>query len=161
MAGGLSLSAGAAAAASPVAESSAAVPMTFTLHGSGLRSSTPRKARSVGDSYLITGALSSRPDSAPDGELFATATVVTRTQVEHSSATTLQLHTFVLPSGTLTGSGVLTSAGAGDFPVTGGTGAYHGAQGSYSVRQDTDSPDGGSATYSFSLLSRKVASDVR
>ncbi len=73
--------------------------------------------------------------------------------------TTLQSHTFVLPSGTLTGTGVLTSAGVGDFPVTGGTGAYHGAQGSYSVRQDTDSLNGGSATYSFSLLPRKVATD--
>lgn len=162
LAGTLTATATPAAAAVPVQQSQYTAARTFSLHGSGIRSSGQRKARAVGDSYLITGALSSQSGGAPDGQFFATATVVSRTHLADTSVTTLQTHTFVLPAGTLTGCGALTLAGAGHFPVTGGTGEYHGAQGSYSVQQDTDSFHGGTATYTFAIsLPGKVATDGR
>lgn len=146
-----------AGAAAPAADPSEGAPRNFSLHGSGIRSSGQRKARAVGDSYLITGALSGQAGGVPDGQFFATATVVSRTHLADTSVTSLQTHTFVLPTGTLTGCSVLTLSGAGHCPITGGTGEYHGAQGSYAVQQDTDSFQGGTATYTFSLLPEKVA----
>jgi hypothetical protein len=156
LAGAIGLQVGAAstAEAAPEAPASAAPDgeraTRFTLHGSGLR--THGATRQVGDHAVVSGAIAATRDGAAEGEFFAHTTVVSRSHLATASRGSLQTHTFVLPAGTLTGSGVLDHAGAGEFTVTGGTGAYHGARGSYSVHQDVDAFRGGDAVYSFSLM---------
>ena len=67
----------------------------------------------------------------------------------------MQTHTFVLPDGTLIGSGVLSHQGAGTFAVIGATGSYQGLSGSYTVEQDLDD-FAATATYTFTLLAGKA-----
>jgi hypothetical protein len=67
----------------------------------------------------------------------------------------LELHTFVLPEGTIFGSGVASaSCGSdGQFAVIGGTGRYLGARGSYVAHQSyADFGGGGTASFVFTLL---------
>ena len=67
----------------------------------------------------------------------------------------LELHTFLLPDGTLVGSGVATAAtdSEGHFAIIGGTGRYQGARGSYLARQSHEDFGGdGTATFTLTLL---------
>ena len=67
----------------------------------------------------------------------------------------LEQHTFILPEGTIFGTGVSVSAldGEGQFAIVGGTGRYHGARGSYITRQShVDFGGDGSATFTFTLI---------
>jgi hypothetical protein len=67
----------------------------------------------------------------------------------------LEQHTFILPEGTLFGTGVSVSDmdGEGQFAVVGGTGRYHGARGSYVARQShVDFGGNGAATFTFTLV---------
>jgi hypothetical protein len=129
----------------------------LVLHATGLRTPGGRRPRDVGAQYLVSGALSRSADAVAEGEFFAQATVVDRNHLSTSTLGSLQSHTFVLGDGTLTGTGALDHAGTGHFVVTGGTGAYHGVRGSYTVRQDVDAFSGGAALYSFSLIAGKAS----
>jgi hypothetical protein len=146
-----------AAAAPAEAEDRAPTSGQLMLHATALRTSGGRRPRDVGAQYVVSGALRRNLDAAPDGEFFAQATVVDRNHLSTSTLGSLQSHTFVLAEGTLTGSGALDHAGAGQFVVTGGTGAYHGVRGSYTVRQDVDAFGGGAALYSFSFITGKAS----
>lgn len=67
----------------------------------------------------------------------------------------LELHTFVFPEGTIVGSGTATagSPSEGTFAITGGTGRYLGARGSYVARQNhVDFGGDGTATFTLTLI---------
>jgi hypothetical protein len=67
----------------------------------------------------------------------------------------LEQHTFVFPEGTILGSGVATSGrdSEGQFAITGGTGRYLGARGSYIARQShVDFGGNGTAIFTLTLI---------
>lgn len=67
----------------------------------------------------------------------------------------LEQHTFVLPEGNIFASGVATSGRdtEGHFAITGGTGRYLGARGSYVARQShVDFGGNGTATFTLTLI---------
>jgi hypothetical protein len=67
----------------------------------------------------------------------------------------LEQHTFVFPEGNIFGSGVATSGrdSEGQFAITGGTGRYLGARGSYIARQShVDFGGNGTATFTLTLI---------
>lgn len=150
------LSAGGAAGAAGVlgagAESAqAASPRgAFTLHGSELRILGSRGRPSVGDSVAIRGLVHRIANGASIGSVFKTGTVLNAAGSPESLAT-LETHLFQLADGTLTGHGTVTHDGAGSFTITGGSGRYAGAQGTYQSRQHADHSGGGSAEYTFLL----------
>ncbi len=129
------------------------VALRFTVSGSQIRVVGTR--RSVGDQAVITGQLHLADKVEPAGEFFAQTTVVNRRNLLTESTGSMQTHTFVLPNGTLLGSGVVSHQGDGVCAVIGGTADYQGVSGSYTVHQDLEDFDA-TATYSFSLLSGKA-----
>lgn len=154
MIGGLALVGGVAVTPSQANAGSApaADEVTFALHGFDLRTSGTRIRRPVGDSYLITGLLRSAGGGGPIGELHATATVVSSDRSLLTATHSIQTQTFILADGTLIGSGPLTHGGVGRMAITGGTGRYHRAQGSYTATHDVDSSAGGTAHYLFTIM---------
>jgi hypothetical protein len=128
----------------------------FTLYGSGLRSVTAGGS-SIGSQSLVTGRLSTVAGAAPTGDLVILSTLLTKPSLLTPGVGALQSQTFTLPTGTLVGSGLLHHDGTGTFAVTGGTGAFAGARGSYTVSQQVDTFDGGSAEYAFTLVTGEVA----
>jgi hypothetical protein len=67
----------------------------------------------------------------------------------------LEQHTFVFPEGYIFGSGVATSGrdSEGQFAITGGTGRFLGARGSYIARQShVDFGGNGTATFTLTLI---------
>lgn len=90
--------------------------------------------RKVGDFFAATHRLGTLGKAAPE------------------APGSLELHTFLFPDGTLTGSGVASAAAdsEGEFAITGGTGRYLGARGSYQARQ-SHHEFGGSGTAVFTL----------
>lgn len=67
----------------------------------------------------------------------------------------LEQHTFVLPEGSIFGSGIGSSGtdSEGQFAITGGTGRYVGARGSYVARQShLDFGGNGTATFTLTLI---------
>jgi hypothetical protein len=90
------------------------------------------------------------------GEFFATYFQVnTPGKVAAHEPGSIEQHTFILPEGTILGSGVTPSGldSEGQFAVVGGTGRYHGARGSYVARQDhIDFGGNGTATFTFTLI---------
>jgi hypothetical protein len=69
---------------------------------------------------------------------------------EHPDAATMEHHMLVLEGGTLTALGHCNDDGTGRFAITGGTGAYHAAAGSYDFsvnRADLGGDGTGRITY--------------
>lgn len=171
VAGGVGLSGAdalAAAAASPAAATPASasvgpaaaagggpVPEVFSVHATALRAHGAERARSVGDHHLVTGGLT-HPTGADAGEFFGHVTVAGRHDLVATASRTLESHVFDLTDGTLTGSGTVGADGTGRFAVTGGTGAFHAARGSYTVHRDPGTSAAGAAAFTFSLTSREV-----
>jgi hypothetical protein len=143
-AGVLGLGAEAAQAAAPPSH------RTFTLLGSQLRILGPRGHAGVGDSVTIRGLVHRVADGPSVGAVFKTGTVLAAAG-SHESLATLEAHLFQLDDGTLTGHGTVAHDGVGTFTVTGGSGRYAGAHGSYQSRQHADHSGGGSAEYTFVL----------
>lgn len=90
------------------------------------------------------------------GEFLATYhRVNTPGKVADHEPGSLEQHTFILPDGTIFGTGVSMSGmdGEGQFAIIGGTGRYHGAGGSYVARQShVDFGGDGNATFTFMLV---------
>ena len=102
------------------------------------------------DDHVTThGRLVERPGGPPIGMFAATVAVVRSPFLDGPS--TIEQHVFVLEDGTLTGAGHAV-AGVGTFAITGGTGRYAGARGSYTA---VLSPHGfggdGSADFNFAF----------
>lgn len=90
------------------------------------------------------------------GEFFATYFQVnTPGKVAAHEPGSLEQHTFILPEGSIFGTGVTTSGkdGAGNFAIIGGTGRFQGARGSYVATQNhVDFGGNGTATFTLTLL---------
>lgn len=100
------------------------------------------------DDHISThGQLVGRPGNGTIGT-FAATSIVTRSPF-NDHPTTIEHHIFTLPDGILIGSGQATG-GVGTFAITGGTGRYADARGSYTAAL---SPRGlgGDGTASFDL----------
>lgn len=132
-----------------VAQASTAAACTFALHGRAMRRLTGSGAAAVGSAHSVRGDLADTATGASRGEVFHSGHVVSKPG--HGGVATVETHLFVLPEGTLAGSGTVTHAGVGTFVVTGGTGRYAGARGSYTTDQTADATGGGAAHYRFDL----------
>jgi hypothetical protein len=112
----------------------------------------PAGIRMMARAEIVTGSLSNQKV----GEFFATYhRVNTPGKVADHEPGSLEQHTFILPEGTIFGSGVTTSGmeSEGQFAIVGGTGSYLGASGSYSARQShADFGGDGTATFTFTLI---------
>jgi hypothetical protein len=119
--------------------------------GSSIHGRTHGQPAQPDDHVTAHGRLADRLGGVPIGTFSATGVVVRSPFLGHPS--TIEQHVFVLPHGTLIGSGHAI-AGAGTFAVTGGTGRYAGARGSYDA---TLSPHGlggdGTAHFDFTFTS--------
>jgi hypothetical protein len=101
-----------------------------------------------GERHSTYGELLERPRGKPVGH-FAAA------HLAHDSpfaagASSLEIHTFTLPGGTIHGLGSVLGGAEGQFVVLGGTGRFAGAQGSYVARQSSREL-GGDGTAEFRL----------
>ena len=100
--------------------------------------------------------VSSSPKNEELGEFLATYhRVNTPGKVADHEPGSLEQHTFILPEGTIFGTGVSASGmdGEGQFAIIGGTGRYQGVRGSYVARQShVDFGGDGSATFTFTLI---------
>ena len=109
-------------------------------------------ARMMARGELVNG--SARPRKI--GSFFATYYRLSNPgKVPASEPGTLELHTFVLPEGTIIGSGTANSAidSEGHFAIIGGTGRYQGIKGSYTARQSYRELGGdGKATFTLTLV---------
>ncbi|HEV7687372.1 MAG TPA: hypothetical protein VGQ80_12420 [Acidimicrobiia bacterium] len=128
--------AGAAPAPSDPSAGATAVSLTFYGHqwrsyAQGKRAGeTPVK----GDRLVASGDLHAAPDGDKVGEFHAALfSLGAPGQVGPSGAGSLELHTFVLPDGSIIGTGTATPDPDRDdaFAIIGGTGRYTGARGSY------------------------------
>ncbi len=90
------------------------------------------------------------------GSFFATYhRISTPGKVANNEPGTFEHHTFVLPDGSLFGSGVSTSGteSEGEFAIVGGTGRFLGARGSYTAKQSyVDFGGNGTATFTLTLI---------
>ena len=100
------------------------------------------------DQLHIHGIVNGEGESSP-GTFTATGVIV-RTP-SNDASTIVEQHLFALRDGTITGSGQRGGV-SGTFAVTGGSGRYIGAQGSYAARIDAIGAGGtGTAEFDFSL----------
>jgi hypothetical protein len=127
-------------------------PETFTLFASGLRTQGDRGTRPVGARTVVTGMLATEPGGPAVGELLILSAMTAPPSLLEPGAAGLEAQTFVLPGGTLAGTGVLHDDCTGTFAVIGGTGEYADARGSYTVAQQA-----GVAEYAFTLRPRQNA----
>lgn len=126
----------------------------FDLQVEGLRTSAPGPQRTVGQQSVLSGVTVQTPTAPVPGAFSAVATAVHATgrAADHDFVGSLETQAFHLPDGVLIGQGTTAHDGSGAFAVTGGTGAYHGARGSYTQRRDLHRFGGGTASYSFTLI---------
>ena len=100
------------------------------------------------DQLHIHGSVNNETGSSP-GTFTATGVIVPTPL--NDASTIVEQHLFVLHDGTITGSGQREGV-TGTFAVTGGSGRYTGAQGSYAARIDAIGTGGtGTAQFDFSL----------
>jgi hypothetical protein len=111
----------------------------------------------AGTRMLVRGEIFDKPSGGRKlGDFFATYyRLNTPGKAPHQAPGSLELHTFVFADGTLTGSGVANSAlqSEGEFAITGGTGRFAGARGSYVARQSHVELGGnGTAIFTLTLI---------
>ena len=123
----------------PAAEASAA---TLTLYGRNWSSYGQGKRvgelPAQGDRLVASGDLHAGPEGEKVGEFHAAVFHLGAPgQVGPAGAGSLELHTFLLPGGSIIGAGTATPDADRDdaFAIIGGTGRYAGARGSYVARQ--------------------------
>jgi hypothetical protein len=127
----------------------ARAPRMLTLHGTGVRARVHGNSRGrlprPDDHVTIHGQLINGLDA--DGT-FGSSGVAIRLP-DSDEITLLEQHLFVTQSGMLTGAGQRTGD-TGTFAITGGTGRFTGASGSYTARL-SPSGLGGDGTARFDL----------
>jgi hypothetical protein len=149
-AGGAAGAAGLLGLGAEAAQAAPAPTATLRLVGSQLRILGARKRAAVGDCVTVRGALHRSADGPQVGSVFKTGTVLGTHETSDSLAS-VETHLFQLDDGTLTGTGTVTDEGVGTFTITGGSGRYAGARGTYTSRQSADHSGGGTAEYTFVL----------
>ena len=154
---GLVLAAGALGVTAAGKEAKAAtttVPSRLRLHGTNWRLTIPDRQPGellrLGDHGAVYGDLLDRPNGRPFGQFFGSRLAIHSTPGGHARAdASVEVHTFVLPQGTLIGMGTAV-LGEAIFAIVGGTGIYAGAKGSYSATQRLRE-HGGNGTADFVL----------
>ena len=101
-----------------------------------------------GERHSTYGELLERKNGKPVGH-FAAAHL-THDSPFAAGASSLEIHTFTLPGGTIHGLGSVLGGAEGQFVILGGTGRYAGARGSYVARQNSREL-GGNGTAEFHL----------
>lgn len=115
------------------------------------------EAPAPGERATVCGRLLDGPDGAQVGD-FQAVSVLGDWQIAASGlASAVELHTFTLSDGAVFGMGVVADGsrvdGAGTFAVTGGTGRYAGARGTYTAEQSPwDLGGDGTAEFTITLL---------
>jgi hypothetical protein len=145
---GLSVANGVAGATKPRATEGGT---TLVVFASGIRP-VGRPGRAAGDHVVTLGDLSFEEGGAVVGRFLATATLLDTPSRFRPSSGSLAVQTFSLEQGDLVGTGTLSHEGTGTLAITGGTGAYHGARGSYTVSSASGTFGGAHAVYAFTLL---------
>ena len=139
-------------AAAREAKATLAMPATGTrelrVFGRAWRLETPGRrpgeAIRPGDQGAVSGDLLDRPNGRVIGQFHGS-----RLATGPRGQTAMEVHTFVLPHGTIVGMGT-SLFGDAVFAVVGGTGAYATARGSYVARQRLREL-GGNGTAEFTL----------
>jgi hypothetical protein len=139
---GLVLAAGAfgvTAAGTEARAATAAVPGRLRLFGRNWQLSVPDRqpgeAMRLGDHGAVYGDLHESPQGAVLGQFFGSRLALQSTPGGHARAdASVEVHTFVLPHGTIVGMGTAV-LGDAVFAVVGGTGTYAGVKGSYVANQ--------------------------
>ena len=160
---GLVLAAGALGVAVAGKEAKAAttrVPNQLRLHGTQLASRRfPTVSRGTCSSSAITvpctATCSMRPNGTPLGQFYGSRLAIQSVPGGHARAdASVEVHTFVLPDGTIIGMGTAV-LGEAIFAIVGGTGVYAGAKGSYSATQRLRE-HGGNGTADFVLTLKSL-----
>jgi hypothetical protein len=159
--GGLALVGAAAGLGAASTAVSAAENKQLVFHGRQWRISSQDLRRGelppAGVRMLVRGEIVDKPSRGRKmGDFFATYYRLNpHGKVAPHEPGSLELHTFVFPEGTIVGTGTATAASEseGTFAITGGTGRYLGARGSYVARQNHSEFGGdGTATFTFTLI---------
>ena len=127
------------------------------LHGRNWRLETagrkPGEPIQLGDNGAVHGELLDGPKGTVLGQFFGSRLAIQAVAGPHPRANGgIEVHTFVLPGGTILGMGT-SLPGASVFAVVGGTGVYAGAHGSYVATQRLRE-QGGNGTAEFNLTLR-------
>lgn len=129
----------------------------LALHGSGwqLIGAGPRLPATPGERFILSGQLYDAHGAAA-GSFHADLTVVSApNRHTHIEVATLESHVLILDGGTITGSGTSDHAGRGTFAITGGTGRWAGATGSYAATQNRRDLGGdGTAHINVNLMTK-------
>lgn len=135
------------------AKATLAMPATGTrelrLYGRAWRLDTPGRrpgeAIQPGDQGAVSGELLDRPNGRVIGQFHGS-----RLATGPRAQTAMEVHTIVLPKGTIVGMGT-SLFGDAVFAIVGGTGAYATARGSYVATQRLRE-QGGNGTAEFTLM---------
>ena len=154
---GLVLAAGAFGVTAAGKEAKAAtmtVPSRLQLFGTNWRLAVPDRQPGeivrLGDHGAVYGDLLDRPKGKTLGQFYGSRLAIQSASGGHARAdASIEVHTFVLPHGTIIGMGTAVF-GEAMFAVVGGTGIYAGARGSYSATQRLRE-HGGNGTADFVL----------
>jgi hypothetical protein len=165
LAGVCGLRAAGSAVAVPPAEAGAGPTATsLTLYGRRWRSYAQGKRAGElparGDRLVASGDLHASPGGDKVGEFHAAVfSLAAPGEVGPAGAGSLELHTIVLPEGSIIGTGTASPDPERDdtFAVLGGTGRFAGARGSYVARQRYRELGGdGTAELTLHLLTGEV-----
>jgi hypothetical protein len=154
---GLVLAAGAFGVTAAGKEAQAAtrpVPNQLRLLGRNWRLSVPDRQPGeplrLGDVGAVYGDLFDGPNGSPFGQFFGSRLAIQSAPGGHARADgSVEVHTFVLPHGTIVGMGTAVFGDA-VFAIVGGTGKYHAVTGSYVANQRLRE-QGGNGTAEFIL----------
>jgi hypothetical protein len=159
---GLVLAAGAFGVTAAGKEAQAATrpaPSQLRLYGRNWRLSVPDRqpgeAFRLGDHGAVYGDLVESPLGAAFGQFFGSRLAIQSAPGGHARAdASVEVHTFVLPHGTIIGMGTAVF-GEATFAIVGGTGIYAGVKGSYSATQRLRE-HGGNGTADFVMTLKSM-----
>lgn len=145
-----------AAADTPSTAGAVAKALQFTVTAVNVRVLGVRTPKITGSSLTLRGDLEATAGGISTGMFFSSGSVIAPQQSQDDSVGTFENQLFSInentpAAGTITGSGLVSHNGAGTFTITGGSGLYAGASGTYSSQQNADLSGRGAATFAFVL----------
>lgn len=112
--------------------------------------------RVVGATITTVGTLQAQPGGLAIGSFYSTGTILETPQRHSNGHGTVETQVLNFDAdspeaGTLTGSGLVRHDGSGLFTITGGTGRFAGARGSYITRVYPNNGGHGTGTFTIDL----------